>query len=284
MKKYTFIILISFAMMMSCQQPGKNKTGSEYMPDMGHSVAYEANTYGYYSLNRWGTEDEYYKFASPRLPVQGTIPRGAAGGVGNSAFGSNGSVPYYYADTEEDRARASKELLKNALPITEKGLTQGKELYNIYCGICHGEKGDGAGYLVRDDSKYPAQPANFLNDEFTSATNGRYYHAIMYGKNVMGGYSDKLSHDERWNVIHYIRSLQAGAKNLVYNEKVNTFNTVDVPASTIVKAEAIATKKVETADAHSAVSAPHGAAPATHQVPAADAHKASNKVEPTKKH
>jgi predicted peroxiredoxin len=31
----------------------------------------------------------------------------------------------------------------------------------------------------------------------------------MHGKNVMLSHADKLSHDERWKVIHYIRSLQA---------------------------------------------------------------------------
>jgi hypothetical protein len=46
----------------------------------------------------------------------------------------------------------------------------------------------------------------------------------MYGKNVMGSYADKLSYDERWNVIHYIRSLQANSKNLKYNDKENTFS------------------------------------------------------------
>jgi mono/diheme cytochrome c family protein len=236
--KVYFLGLLTVAI-ISCQQPGKNVTGSEYMPDMGHSVAYEANTYGYYELNRWGDESAYHKFASPRVPVKGTIARGMAGAAGNHtgeyshnsrSYTPNGSVPYYYADTEEERARATKELIKNPFPITESGLAKGKELYNTFCGICHGEKGDGAGYLVRDDGKYPAQPANFLTDEFIASSNGRYYHSIMYGKNVMGGYADKLSYRERWDVIHHIRSLQAASKNLVYNEKENTLNLVDIPA------------------------------------------------------
>ena len=109
-------------------------------------------------------------------------------------------------------------------------MAQGENLYNVYCGICHGAKGDGAGYLVREASAgdaggvYPAAPANFLTDEFVGASNGRYYHAIMYGKNVMGGYTDKLSYEERWQVIHWIRSLQASEKKLVYSAKANTLN------------------------------------------------------------
>ena len=46
----------------------------------------------------------------------------------------------------------------------------------------------------------------------------------------------KLSYKERWEVIHYIRSLQAASKNLVYSEKANTLNSVDVPYASIPKA------------------------------------------------
>lgn len=240
--KYILFLALVSMMAMACQKPGGNSTGSEYMPDMGHSIAYEANVYGYYYQNRWGTEKELYAYSVPRNPVPGTIARGYAGstdgmqgGGSGRQFSPNGSVPYYYADTEEERLRATAEIIKNPYPITDAGLAKGKELYTIYCGICHGEKGDGAGYLVRDDGKYPAQPANFLTDEFIASSNGRYYHSVIYGKNVMGGYADKLSYKERWEVIHYIRSLQAASKNLVYNEKSNTLNAVDVPFATIPK-------------------------------------------------
>ncbi|MCB0687580.1 MAG: c-type cytochrome, partial [Saprospiraceae bacterium] len=128
-------------------------------------------------------------------------------------------------DTEEERTRAMAEITTNPFPITADGLDRGKQLYVVYCGICHGDKGDGAGYLVREDGGvYPAQPANFLLPDFVSSSEGRYYYAIMYGKNVMGGYSDKLSYEERWEVIHYIRSLQAKEAKKEYSETKNTFN------------------------------------------------------------
>jgi mono/diheme cytochrome c family protein len=238
----------------ACQQPGTNSTGSEYMPDMGHSVAYEANVFTYYNLNTWDSASvvKLKDMSIPRVPVNGTVPRGYAGvsiamdsgnplevmammkgqTEGSVATPINGSVPYYYEDTEDERTRAIAEIIDNPFPITADGLERGKELYNIMCGICHGEKGDGAGYLVRepDPAKgdaggvYPVVPANFLLDEHVNSSNGRYYHAIMYGKNVMGAYKDKLSYEERWQVIHYIRTLQAAEKGLAYNEEENTLN------------------------------------------------------------
>lgn len=229
-KIYIFLVLIVAVFgLQSCQQAGVNNTGSEYMPDMGHSVAYEANYYNYYYYNTWGTEDEYYKFAQPKLPVDGTVPRRS--NAGSFTIPTQGSVPYYYADSDAERERAIVEIVDNPLPITEAGLAEGKELYEVFCATCHGDKADGNGYLVRDDGGvYPVQPANFLLDEHVIASNGRYYHAIMHGKNLMGSYSDKISYDERWNVIHYIRSLQAKELKLAYNQEENTLNNVDKPA------------------------------------------------------
>ena len=134
-----------------------------------------------------------------------------------------------------------KEIISNPFPITSAGLIHGKDLYNIYCGICHGEKGDGRGYLVRDEDPakgisagiYPAAPANFMLDTFVNATAGRFYHAIMHGKNVMGSYADKLSYKERWEVIHYIRSLEAQSKKLEYSPALNTMNHEATPWATV---------------------------------------------------
>ena len=233
--KYIVLYLV-IAVFFACQSPGKNSTGSEYMPEMGHSIAYEANYYNYYYNNTWGTEDEYYKLAKPREPVAGTIARGYAGStdLGKAADAvpaPNGSVPYYYGSTEEERTRAMNDIIDNPYPITDAGLAKGKELYDIFCGICHGDNGDGNGYLVREDGGvYPVQPANMLLPEFVSATNGRYYHAIMQGKNKMGAYADKLNYEERWQVIHYIRGLQAKELKLEYNQLVNTLNDIERPA------------------------------------------------------
>lgn len=237
-----FVALMSFT---ACSGPEGNNPGYEYMPDMGHSVANEANVYNYYYLNTWDEESvkSLKELSMPRNPVAGTIPRGYAGSVapsdhGFTAIPSNGSVPYYYENTDDERARAASEIIDNPFPITEAGLAKGKELYDIFCATCHGEKGDGNGYLVRENGGvYPAAPANFLLDTFIVSTNGRYYHSIMFGKGVMGSYKDKLSYEERWQVIHYIHSIQAKDKKLVYSETENTFtsNTADVPGASIVQ-------------------------------------------------
>jgi len=241
----SILCLCIWLLVSSCQQPKGNTTGSEFMPDMAHSIAYEANHYTYYYNNTWGTEEEYYEYAKPKKPVAGTVPRGSAGMSASDSdlsksmngelfnssmkINSNGSVPYHYEDTDEERIRAAQEMANNPLPISDSEMAKAKDLYNVYCGICHGDKGDGQGYLVREGGKYGAQPANFLLPEQVTMSNGQYYHAIMYGKNMMGAYADKLSYEERWNVIHYIRSLQAKELKLEYNQVENTLNNTGTP-------------------------------------------------------
>ncbi len=255
LRRNSFLLVGALALlsMPACSPADGDETGHEFIPDMAHPVSFEANLYSDYSLNSWDDESviDRRTLSQPRLPVKGTIARGYVGSRGdNTAIlegrynansittPANGSVPYHYADTEEDRARASAEITSNPFPITESGLAQGQQLYTIYCGICHGDKADGAGYLVRDDGGvYPAQPANLVSDDFIAATDGRFYHGIMYGKNVMGGYSDKLSYRERWEVIHYIRSLQAKVKGTTYSPAAEVSTDSASPAEAAAETE-----------------------------------------------
>jgi cytochrome c553 len=252
----------------ACSPAHGNSTGHEYMPDMAHSVAYEPNKLDGYSLNTWDEKSVRtvnQLWGTPRLPIKGTIPRGYVGLAAHGfdadyaaiLHGSgrgistpiNGNVPYYYADTEEERIRANKEMVMNPFPITKAGLVKGKALWLTYCGICHGDKCAGNGYLVSEENanaKYPAQPANLLLDTFANGNNGRLYHAIMYGKNVMGNYADKLSYEERWQVIHYIRACQADGKKLQYDEKANLFSPKSAVSEEVVKAIS-ATRKLKEA-------------------------------------
>ena len=228
---------------------------------MAHSVAVEANAYNYYYYNTWDDRStvKLGELVYPKYTVEGTVPRGWAGEylpgmsplianpqedqrVAGSQMGfmvdpnspnaiavpTNGHVPYYYEDTPEGREAAIAEFTTNPFPITDDGMVRGANIYNIFCAICHGEAGNGLGYIYDTDknpeAKYPAAPASFLREEFLEASNGRYYHAIMYGYNVMGAYADKMSYEERWQVIHYIRSLQAKETDTEYNQVLNTFN------------------------------------------------------------
>ncbi|MDG1713902.1 cytochrome c [Lacinutrix sp.] len=170
------IVLVSFA---SCQK--NSRPNYEFMPNMYESVAYET----------YQESDAFANGVEAQLPAEGTIPRGY--------------TPFDIDNTTEGYNEA-KANLKSVLDSTQIDEPRGKELYNIYCGICHGNKGDGKGKLVQRE-KILGIPS--YDDAGRAITEGSVYHTIYYGKNAMGSYSNQLNREERWQVVSYVMKLKA---------------------------------------------------------------------------
>jgi len=177
----TFVVLVSVTL-VSCFN--KEKPNYQYMPNMYSSVGYE--TYGEYE-NFPGSQEAM-------LPVEGSIPRGW--------------MPYGYENSTEGLDLAKVELT-NPLPVTEENLKAGKELYDIYCGVCHGDKGDGQGILVKRE-KFLGIPS--YADAGRTITSGGVYHVQMYGLNSMGSYASQTSEKERWQITMHVMNLKAALK------------------------------------------------------------------------
>jgi mono/diheme cytochrome c family protein len=139
-----------------------------------------------------------------KLPVEGTVSRGW--------------MPYDYENTTEGLAKAKAEL-KNPIPYTEDNLNKGKELYTIYCAICHGDKGDGKGTLAERE-KILGIPA--YNDQGRAITEGSVYHVMYYGLNTMGSYASQTDEEERWQIDHYVMDLKAQLDGQAKREFVTT--------------------------------------------------------------
>jgi mono/diheme cytochrome c family protein len=223
-RTYLFAVLF-LAIVLSCSKPDGNFQGSEYMPDMGHSIAYEANVNTYYYNNTWGSESDYHKMAQPRKPVAGTVARGYLPSPYKKLadFKQEGDSTFVQMQERvRDLMMNDPELVNAVVPASDDELKQilsrGAHLYGIVCEVCHGENMDGNGILYNDgNGPYKAKPASFISSEFLTATDGRFLNAIMHGKGQMQSHADKLSMTERWEVIHYIRSKQAAEKGETYN-------------------------------------------------------------------
>jgi len=157
----------------------KSKPNYQFFPNMYEAVSYE--TYSEHEVFEGGVEAQ--------LPVKGTIKRGF--------------VPYEIPNTVEGYTLA-KTSLKSPLDETSLDENKGKELFNIYCAICHGEKGDGNGNLVKRE-KFLGVP-KFSEREITE---GSIYHVVTYGLNAMGSHANQLSQEERWQVASYVLKLRS---------------------------------------------------------------------------
>ncbi len=197
-------------MFASCDRAGKNHTGRIYMPDMTYSNAYET-----YSASELTTPEG--NNMSARKPVEGTIPYGYI--PDDAAIKTNGGklmsymIKNHYSheikDQDAERVRAGAEIT-DPLEATAANLEEGKRLYNINCSPCHGEKGEGNGQLIElpggGDGPYTSRPQPYKT-LLPPLKDGAIFYSVSYGKNMMGGYGFQLSVNERWQVIHYIKSL-----------------------------------------------------------------------------
>ena len=93
---------------------------------------------------------------------------------------------------------------KSPLDSIAKSSDKGVQLYNIYCAICHGEKGDGQGNLVKRE-KFLGVPS-YADREITE---GSIYHVVTYGLNSMGSHANKMTQEERWMVSAYVMKLKS---------------------------------------------------------------------------
>jgi mono/diheme cytochrome c family protein len=114
---------------------------------------------------------------------------------------ARGYHPFHYGKGDAEGERAGRELTDPYHP-DELTLAKGKMLYEIYCLVCHGEKGKGDGPIA---TKIPP-PASYKSDRVMGFLPGRLYQVITMGSNKMPSYAAQLPPDDRWLIITYIRA------------------------------------------------------------------------------
>lgn len=96
------------------------------------------------------------------------------------------------------------ELAVIPLPVTYELMELGRRKYEIYCTVCHGALGEGNGVT----QNYGVIAANLQTPVYLERPDGNLYNTITNGYNTMMGYGEKLSVEERWAVVAYVRALQ----------------------------------------------------------------------------
>ncbi len=198
--KYLLILLAFSA--VSCFN--ESKRNYQYFPDMYEPLPYEP--YGEYDIFPGGSE--------ALLPAEGSVSRGWK--------------PYDFENNPEGFA-AAKAQLTNPLPYTEGNLAAGRQLYTIYCAICHGDAGDGQGILVQRE-KVLGIPS--YDDQGRDITEGSVYHVMYYGLNAMGSYASQTDENERWLIDHYVMKL----KNDLESGPGRAFDIEQAPLDNLIPA------------------------------------------------
>lgn len=167
---FTIRIILSLILFASaCGRGTTEKTALEYMPNMADSPALKAQE------------------VKMREPVLGSRP-----------IGYN---PYPYLKDEGDLAGMA---LANPITVNMKALKAGKKSYDTFCIVCHGPTGKGDGLIV---PKFP-MPPSLHSEKLRNWTDGRIFHVVTKGQNLMPSYASQVPESERWALVHYVRALQ----------------------------------------------------------------------------
>ncbi len=94
---------------------------------------------------------------------------------------------------------------KNPVPATTAGADRGREIFTTHCAVCHGSGGKGDGFLAATLDPKPADLTGALS---RGQTDGDLFWKISTGRGTMPGWAEAFSKEDRWHLIHYIRSLQ----------------------------------------------------------------------------
>lgn len=166
----------------------------EVFPDMDRQARYKPQA-----------ENEFFADGRNDRPVPaGTVARGNY--FNQVEVFSGDFVDERLGDTVFNNGKNADGSLVEKLPIepSYQLIEQGKEKYEIFCSACHGAAGDGNGVT----KPYGVLAASYHTDLLRGIQDGHIFDVIMNGKGLMLPLSDRISPEEGWAIVLYVRALQ----------------------------------------------------------------------------
>ena len=109
------------------------------------------------------------------------------------------------AQTASTSCSNSADVAKIVNPVkpTAESLAQGKKYYGYDCAMCHGATGDGKGEVESNDKLPDFTNAAAMKDR----SDGQMFCSLKTGKGHMPLERVRISENELWNLVNYVRSL-----------------------------------------------------------------------------
>ena len=95
--------------------------------------------------------------------------------------------------------------IKNPVAQSDASTKAGLAVFTKNCASCHGKAGLGDGVKARTLKDFPG---NFSKADFQSLADGDIFYRTKTGRGEMPKYDGKLSDDDIWNVVNYMRTLK----------------------------------------------------------------------------
>jgi mono/diheme cytochrome c family protein len=192
--RFGFGLLISIALMLcsGCDRRSSQADPPSYRPQ--------------------GPSDLFADGASERPLVTGVVPRPvdrspgipyvtvkSPGPVGMEASPAVGSIPFR---------------------VTNAVIARGRERFEINCVACHGRTGEGDGIVVQRGFTHPP---SYFSKSLLDAPDSHLFDVITNGKGAMFSFDDRITPDDRWAIVAYIRTLQQAARSAPAGARPSSF-------------------------------------------------------------
>jgi mono/diheme cytochrome c family protein len=100
---------------------------------------------------------------------------------------------------------ANFKTMKNPVAVGDASTKLGQVLYTKNCASCHGKAGLGDGVKARALKTFPG---DFSKADFQNQTDGDLFFKSKMGRDEMPKYEGKLTDDDIWNMVNYMRTLK----------------------------------------------------------------------------
>ena len=107
--------------------------------------------------------------------------------------------------------------LKSPLSPSESNLNSARQIYFDECAQCHGDRGRGDGPEAR--SHYPL-PADLTDPKLlANVADGEIFYQITEGRRPMPSFKNRLTADQRWQLVLLVRSFSQPAQQTAPSAK-----------------------------------------------------------------
>jgi mono/diheme cytochrome c family protein len=100
---------------------------------------------------------------------------------------------------------ANFKAMKNPIAKSDVSDKAGLAVFTKNCAACHGKTGLGDGVKARALKNFPG---DFTKADFQGLADGELFYKTKNGRDEMPKYDGKLTDDDIWNTVNYLRTLK----------------------------------------------------------------------------
>jgi len=189
----TFFLVVLAVSILGFRGSISTRPPLELIPDMDHKAKYKPQA-----------ESPFFADGRADRP----LPAGVVA-YGRTSTSGAPDATFLHADDATDFGKNADGSWVVGFPksvkVDARLMARGQDRFTIYCAPCHGALGDGNG--ITKQYGMGATPS-YHDDRLRKMAEGEIFNTITNGKGNMLSQADKLSAEDRWAVIAYVRALQ----------------------------------------------------------------------------